>query len=256
MSTRSRIAIKQKDNTYKSVYCHSDGYPSYNGVILQNCYNDPVKLNMLINLGDLSSLGERVIPEINEVHTFGNSQRHTTVAYHRDRNEDIHFRTDKTLDDLVKFTCESDQEYLYVYDNKKWIFAKVDFKQHDLVEFEDLEQHIKSNNLQEVESVSIEDEIASNVVCYAKDFDQYDFNDQYRNEEEAIIQTKKDLANRHSINEMIKWLGNDIIYLATEKGLDSDETSSLSSNAFKLINDLSVYSQTCEKVKEDNELTL
>ena len=101
-----------------------------------------------------------------------------------------------------------------------------------------------------------EDELAKDIVSYAKDFDQYDFNDQYRNEEEALEQTKKDLADKHGINEMIKWLGNDIIYLATEKGLDSDETSSLSSSAFKLINDLSVYSQTYEKVKEDNKLGL
>lgn len=256
MSTRSRIAIKQKDNTYKSIYCHSDGYPSYNGVILKNCYSDPIKLNMLLNLGDISSLNERIIPELNKVHSFSNSQKYTTVAYHRDREEELHFKTHDTIDDLIKYTCESDQEYLYVFDNNKWKFAKTDFKQPDLVEFEDLEEYIKSNNLQEVSNTSIEDELASNIVCYAKDFDQYDFNDQYRNEEEAIEQTKKDLTDKHRIDEMIKWLGNDIIYLATEKGLDNTETSKLSYNAFQIINDLSIYSNVCEKVKDNQELEL
>lgn len=55
---------------------------------------------------------------------------------------------------------------------------------------------------------------------------------------------------------MIKWLGNDIIYLATEKGLDNTETSKLSYNAFQLINDLSVYSNVREKVKNNTELEI
>ena len=55
---------------------------------------------------------------------------------------------------------------------------------------------------------------------------------------------------------MIKWLGNDIIYLATEKGLDNTETSKLSYNAFQIIKDLSIYSNVCEKLKENQELEL
>ena len=58
MSTRSRIAIKQKDNTYKSIYCHCDGYPEYNGVILYYHYSDPMKIKLLMSLGDISYLGE------------------------------------------------------------------------------------------------------------------------------------------------------------------------------------------------------
>ena len=49
MSTRSRIAIKQKDNTYKSIYCHCDGYPKYNGVILYYHYSDPMKIKLLFS---------------------------------------------------------------------------------------------------------------------------------------------------------------------------------------------------------------
>ena len=53
MSTRSRIAIKQKDGTYKSIYCHSDGYLEYNGVILNKYYQDETKINLLINLSEM-----------------------------------------------------------------------------------------------------------------------------------------------------------------------------------------------------------
>ena len=34
MSTRSNIAIKRKNGTVESIYCHWDGYLSYNGKIL------------------------------------------------------------------------------------------------------------------------------------------------------------------------------------------------------------------------------
>ena len=70
MSTRSRIAIKQKDNTYKSIYCHCDGYPEYNGVILYYHYSDPMKIKLLMSLGDISYLGENVLPDTTKTHTF------------------------------------------------------------------------------------------------------------------------------------------------------------------------------------------
>ena len=48
MSTRSTIAIELADGTVKQVYCHSDGYLSYNGRILFEHYSDPAKLEELI----------------------------------------------------------------------------------------------------------------------------------------------------------------------------------------------------------------
>ena len=34
MSTRSFICVEQDDGSYKGVYCHSDGYLTYNGAII------------------------------------------------------------------------------------------------------------------------------------------------------------------------------------------------------------------------------
>ena len=66
MSTRSRIAKLNDDGSIRVIYCHSDGYLSYNGRILLEHYTDPAKVDALLDLGDISSLGE----EIGEQHPF------------------------------------------------------------------------------------------------------------------------------------------------------------------------------------------
>jgi hypothetical protein len=66
MATRSTIAIEYADGTVDQIYCHWDGYLDNNGVILRDHYSDPFKLQQLIDLGDISSLG----PEIGEQHSF------------------------------------------------------------------------------------------------------------------------------------------------------------------------------------------
>ena len=44
MGTRSRIGIQLKDDSILSVYCHWDGYPSFNGRVLREFYNTPEKV--------------------------------------------------------------------------------------------------------------------------------------------------------------------------------------------------------------------
>ena len=66
MGTRSTIALEYADGTVHQVYCHWDGYLEHNGRILQEHYLDPFKLQELMNLGDLSTLG----PDIGTKHDF------------------------------------------------------------------------------------------------------------------------------------------------------------------------------------------
>ena len=56
MATRSMIGIENKDGTIKAVYCHWDGYPANNGMLLHSHYNDEATILQLISMGDLSSL--------------------------------------------------------------------------------------------------------------------------------------------------------------------------------------------------------
>lgn len=98
MSTRSRIAIEKQDGTVESIYCHFDGYLSNNGEILQNHYSTKEKMEKLIELGDISSLGNT--PE-------------ATVAYHRDRGEDFNSKTYPNVATLFDDGYNSSVEYVY-----------------------------------------------------------------------------------------------------------------------------------------------
>ena len=63
MATRSKIAIENADGTVTAVYCHWDGYPEGNGMILAEHYRHREKVQQLIDLGSISSLQEFVFPE-------------------------------------------------------------------------------------------------------------------------------------------------------------------------------------------------
>lgn len=119
MGTRSYIGIVNEDKSIDAIYCHWDGYPSHNGEILINFYNNENAVRELIALGGLSSLEQRIAPNENEVHTFDNPIKGVTVAYHRDRGEEL---------EIMHFTdCESMInegigyiEYFYVWYNGAW----------------------------------------------------------------------------------------------------------------------------------------
>lgn len=90
MSTRSTITIKRKDGTSTSIYCHSDGYIEGVGIILQLAYNTAEKVEELLKLGDLSSIGYYTEPNPeNGEHNFENRQDGVCCAYHRDRGEEF-----------------------------------------------------------------------------------------------------------------------------------------------------------------------
>lgn len=87
MGTRSTIARMNKDGSYDSIYCHWDGYPSNNGKLLIQFYNNPVRVNRLITLGNLSSLREKLNPPKGMSHSFEKPLNDVCVAYGRDRKE-------------------------------------------------------------------------------------------------------------------------------------------------------------------------
>ena len=97
MATRSHIGVKNVDGTIDFVYCHWDGYPENNGKILVNHYQDMDKVNALMKLGDLSSLGE----EIGWKHDFDKWVNGQCNAYGRDRGEKNVSVTTTTFDKLL-----------------------------------------------------------------------------------------------------------------------------------------------------------
>jgi hypothetical protein len=113
MATRSRIGIEQADGTVKSIYCHWDGYPKGVGKILVEHYLMRDKVESLMALGSISTLGEQVEPTGRVDHTFELPEDGITVAYHRDRGEDLDpARVDKSLNDFLQSDVE---EFGYVF---------------------------------------------------------------------------------------------------------------------------------------------
>lgn len=126
MATRSTIAIEYADGTVGQVYCHWDGYLDNNGRLLQENYTDPFKLQRLIDLGDISSLG----PEIGDKHEFDcpfsygtpeankwyDDKREVTTFYGRDRGEEG--CTARTFKDYADYRANAQfEEYNYILRN-------------------------------------------------------------------------------------------------------------------------------------------
>lgn len=130
MSTRSYIAKELPNGKYKTIYCHSDGYLEYNGVILNDIYTTEEKVDKLLDLGDLSSLGVNLEPQEGIPHNFDNRQDNVCVAYDRDRGEkDVEAR-ELTLKEMFENYWI---EYFYIFTkNNTWIYSDAYFTEHSL----------------------------------------------------------------------------------------------------------------------------
>ena len=112
MGTRSTIALEYADGTVQQVYCHWDGYLENNGQILRDNYTDAFKLRELMDLGDLSSLGERIGTQ----HAFDKAPEGECTFYKRDRKET---GTDaKCFKDYADYVANHQyEEYEYILRN-------------------------------------------------------------------------------------------------------------------------------------------
>ena len=108
MATRSLIAF---DNGFiiSSIYCHWDGYLENNGKILLESYTDIEKVEDLMDLGDISSLGSEL-------------SRCTKV--HQTPAKDF-----SSLQNLVTYFHNSDCEYLYIFNGLGWEYMTRDMQQ-------------------------------------------------------------------------------------------------------------------------------
>jgi hypothetical protein len=108
MATRSRIAIENQDGTVTSIYCHWDGYISGVGETLFENYH-LLKTEQLIALGDISSLEDTL---------------EDTVAYARDRGEDLNQTTFDNVPTLFEAGFNSGVEYVYCFTKDgRWLVS-------------------------------------------------------------------------------------------------------------------------------------
>ena len=120
MATRSTIALEFADGTVEQVYCHWDGYLSNNGQILLKHYSDPFKLQRLIDLGAISSLG----PEIGEKQDFDKRDTQNdnwSLIYARDRGEDLVKHRFKDYADYKANAQSEEYNYILRTDGKWYV---------------------------------------------------------------------------------------------------------------------------------------
>lgn len=139
MGTRSRIAVMHGD-VVKSVYCHWDGYLSWNGKLLQEHY-DSTKANQLVALGDLSSLK----PEIGEAHPFGYHGTDISAEdyekqfgnmctfYARDRGETgTEWKVAHSFAEFLEQVDNCCGEYYYIIKDGVWYCGTLHEREQDL----------------------------------------------------------------------------------------------------------------------------
>ena len=125
MGTRSMIAIQNPySKDIRAVYCHWDGYLEHNGSILQKHYSASPKVNNLIALGDLSSLG-KIIGNPHPFSPHGSKEdkalyeaakaEGACTFYTRDRGEDTPFKVFKNLSAACDHYTWSDYFYCFKY---------------------------------------------------------------------------------------------------------------------------------------------
>lgn len=128
MSTRSRIGMVYGGDDgklkVKSIYCHWDGYPEYNGKMLIDYYDNNARTEELLELGDISSLRKKI--STNEHHTFDEPQEDVTIAYARDRGEEKRI-LEMDFDDFKDYLKDSDIEYVYLRFRDEWLYASLDY---------------------------------------------------------------------------------------------------------------------------------
>jgi hypothetical protein len=113
MATRSYIGIRNTDASVDYIYCHFDGYPEHNGAILREHYSNINRVNELLELGDLSVLGQF----IGEKMDFDKRIQDTCLAYGRDRGESNVGKKNSGYDELI---TNQDVDYVYIFDGDYW----------------------------------------------------------------------------------------------------------------------------------------
>jgi len=136
MSTRSHIGITAGEGKCHYIYCNYDGYPSHNGLILQDHYTDEKKVKALMKLGSISGLaeevGEKHEPK-NEDGTLNKAYEKWTSAYRRDYEQDDAEGMQRTTVEAFWRRVKNDImiEWVYLFDTatqKWWVMGQEDKK--------------------------------------------------------------------------------------------------------------------------------
>lgn len=115
MGTRSTISAKMSDGQIKTIYCHWDGYLENNGEILFDYYSTQDKIEKLVNLGDISALGNST--DCPEGHSYEDPIEGYTIAYCRERGDEFRILEFQDREEIIENAI---QAFNYYWDGEKW----------------------------------------------------------------------------------------------------------------------------------------
>lgn len=116
MSTRCLIGKENQDNSITYIYCHHDGYPSWVGKVLFENYKDEEKIDKLLALGDMSSLGKEPV-STGDFRYLGED----FCCPYSDRGESHPAETVKTQKAFLN--VDAWEEYWYLFKDNKWYYS-------------------------------------------------------------------------------------------------------------------------------------
>ena len=145
MSTRSIIGRQNADGQVVGIYCHFDGYPDGVGATLLAHWNDPEKIEALLDLGDLTVLGE-VLGEKHPFDTYSYSDEEKarwagwSLAYGRDRGEEG--VEAQVFPDADAFAASNSwAQFVYLFRDGAWLYRS----RRSLADFSPLADALSSN---------------------------------------------------------------------------------------------------------------
>lgn len=123
MSTHASISMKT-DRGYKTIYIHHDGYLEGVGKTLKKHYISNELVENLLDLGDLSSLGEKPIskPELwdRDYPNYYEDSKLYCISY-KDRGEKgVDAIYNKSLGEIQSMCYSRYIDYCYIWKNNKW----------------------------------------------------------------------------------------------------------------------------------------
>lgn len=135
MGTPCMIGKRNQDGTITAIYCNFDGYPTGVGLTLAAHYTDPMKVDRLLELGDIWSLGNEPVDVITHIVAALGCKHWYELTYLNKLDEktvdelmDMYTRriTGKgerkaqTYDSLDALIYDTPTGYQYVLDAGKW----------------------------------------------------------------------------------------------------------------------------------------
>lgn len=126
MSTRSVITKKEPNGKFRAIFCHSDGYLAGGvGETLVRFYTDSETVDKLLDLGDMSSLGEKPIGYLTNFEV----DRTGCVTYKERGETNVDAREFDSIEQILEYY--SDCDYFYFFIDEDWKYCDYNYEPGD-----------------------------------------------------------------------------------------------------------------------------